>query len=299
MSKGNSNLAIIGALASNLIIAAVKFITAAFTGSSAMLSEAIHSLVDAGNTGLLLYGHKQSQKPADQKHPFGYGKEMYFWSMVVAISLFAIGGGMSIYEGIHTVTNPEPLENPFWNYVIIFIALVLSSISLWIAIKEFRKDNPNKPMMLAIKESKDPGTFSILFEDFADIAGLLVAFLGIFFGHFFNNPYFDGIASIIIGCILCSVSLMLAKETKRLLIGESATKEIVDNIENITKNHPGVLEMNRPLTIYLGSSQMMLALDIRFDEKMTSESIAEVIDQIEVKLRQSHPEIKRIFIEVK
>lgn len=299
MVKAESNIAIVGALASNLVIAAVKFVAAFITGSSAMLSEGIHSLVDAANTGLLLFGHNRSHKEADASHPFGYGKELYFWSMVVAISLFAIGGGMSIYEGIEHITDPQPIEDAFWNYIVIAIALVLSVISLWIAVKEFRRENPGKGIMRAIRESKDPGTFSILFEDTADIAGLVIAFLGIYLGHKYNNPYFDGAASVLIGMILCSVSFMLAKETKSLLIGESAETELLDSIQKIASKHVSVKNLKKPLTMYLGPKNVLLALGVQFEETMTSNEIALVIDKIEADLRSEHPEIKHIYIEAK
>ncbi|HSY62151.1 MAG TPA: cation diffusion facilitator family transporter, partial [Cytophaga sp.] len=169
MSKGESNIAIVGAFTANLLIAVIKFIAAGITGSSAMLSEGIHSLVDTGNTGLLLFGDYRSKKQATPSHPFGYGRELYFWSLVVAISLFAVGGGMSIYEGILHIQHPEEIENPFWNYIVIGIAFVLSGGSLFVAVKKFAQDNPGKSFLKAVKESKDPGTFSILFEDAADI----------------------------------------------------------------------------------------------------------------------------------
>ena len=299
MAKAESNMAIVGALASNLAVAIVKFIAAFITGSSAMLSEGIHSLVDTANTGLLLFGHYRSHKNPDMSHPFGYGKELYFWSMVVAISLFAIGGGMSIYEGIGHILEPEPMEDAFWNYLVIAIAFVLSAISLWIAVKEFRKANPDKGMMQAIRESKDPGTFSILFEDTADIAGLVIAFFGIYFGHKYNNPYFDGAASVLIGLILCSVSFMLARETKSLLIGESAEPEMIESIREIVSKNARVKNVKDPLTMYLGPNEVLLNLGIQFEETMTSDEIANTIDKIEVDLRTAHPEIKYIYIEAK
>lgn len=299
MAKAESNIAIVGALASNLAVAIVKFIAAFITGSSAMLSEGIHSLVDTANTGLLLFGHYRSHKQPDDSHPFGYGKELYFWSMVVAISLFAIGGGMSIYEGIEHIFDPQPIEDAFWNYIVISIALVLSVISLWIAVKEFKKANPGKGIMRAIRESKDPGTFSILFEDTADIAGLVIAFLGIYFGHKYNNPYFDGAASVLIGMILCSVSFMLAKETKSLLIGESAEVELIDSIRGIVSKNACVKNIKNPLTMYLGPKDVLLNLGIQFEETMTSDEIAAAIDKIEADLRTKHPEIKYIYIEAK
>ncbi len=299
MSKGESNIAIVGAFTANLLIAVIKFIAAGITGSSAMLSEGIHSLVDTGNTGLLLFGDYRSKKQATPSHPFGYGRELYFWSLVVAISLFAIGGGMSIYEGILHIQNPEEIENPFWNYIVIAIAFVLSGGSLFVAVKKFVQDNPGKSFLRAIKESKDPGTFSILFEDAADILGLVVAFLGVYLGHTLNNPYIDGIASIIIGLILSGLSLMLAFETKSLLIGESADQEMIDKIVLAVKENSAVVHVRSPLTLHFGPKDILLALDIQFDEKLQVNELATTIDHIEHDIRSRFPAIKRIYIEIK
>jgi cation diffusion facilitator family transporter len=299
MSKGESNIAIIGAFTANLLIAIIKFVAAAITGSSAMLSEGIHSLVDTGNTGLLLFGDYRSKKSATPSHPFGYGRELYFWSLVVAISLFAIGGGMSIYEGILHIKHPEPIEDPLLNYIVIGIAFVLSGGSLYVAVKKFLQDNPDKSFWRAIKESKDPGTFSILFEDTADIFGLMVAFLGVYLGHTLNNPYIDGAASIIIGLILSSLSLMLAYETKSLLIGESADQEIINKIVLLIKANPAVVNVRSPLTMHFGPKDILLAVDIQFNEKLIMNEVATNIDKIEQSIRTTFPEIKRIYIEVK
>jgi len=299
MSKGESNIAIVGAFTANLLIAVIKFIAAGITGSSAMLSEGIHSLVDTGNTGLLLFGDYRSKKNPTPSHPFGYGRELYFWSLVVAISLFAIGGGMSIYEGILHIQQPEKIEDPFWNYIVISIALVLSGGSLFVAVKKFLEDNPEKSFWRALKESKDPGTFSILFEDAADILGLIVAFLGVYLGHTLNNPYIDGAASIIIGLILSSLSLMLAFETKSLLIGESADQVLIDKIVSTVKENPSVIHVRSPLTLHFGPKDILLAIDIQFDPDLLMNDVATNIDKIENAIRTKYPEIKRIYIEIK
>lgn len=299
MSKGESNIAIVGAFTANLLIAIIKFIAAAVTGSSAMLSEGIHSLVDTGNTGLLLFGDYRSKKKATPSHPFGYGRELYFWSLVVAISLFAVGGGMSIYEGIIHIQHPEEIEDPFWNYIVIALAFALSAVSLFVAVKKFLEDNPDKSFWRAIKESKDPGTFSILFEDSADILGLIIAFLGVYLGHTLNNPYIDGAASIAIGLILSSLSLMLAFETKSLLIGESADQELIDKIVQTIKENKSVVHVRSPLTLHFGPKDILLALDIQFNPSLLMNEVAVNIDQIEDAIRLKYPEIKRIYIEIK
>ena len=214
-----SRTAIFAAIAGNLAIAATKLIAAFFTGSSAMLSEGIHSLVDTGNGGLLLLGLRKSQKPADANHPFGHGKELYFWSLVVAILIFALGGGMSVYEGVTHLSHAQ-LHDPTWNYVVLGFAIVFESFSFYFAYKAFRKEMSGQGVFKTIRASKDPTTFTVLFEDTAALLGLVVAFLGIFLGHQLNNPYLDGVASIVIGVILAVVAGFLAFESKGLLIGE-------------------------------------------------------------------------------
>lgn len=299
MAKSDSKIAILGALLANICVAVVKFIAAFITGSSAMVSEGIHSLIDSANTLLLLYGLNRSKKAPTDKHPFGYGKELYFWTLVVATSLFAIGGGMSVYEGIKHMEHPEPLTDPFWNYIVLGCALVLSSASLWVAYKEFKKANNNKSIWKAIRDSKDPGTFAILFEDTADILGLIVAFLGVYLGHKFNNPYFDGFASIIIGIILASTSFMLAWETKGLLIGESADPELLTKIIQLAEKDESVDYVKPPVSMHIGATDILIALGINFKNELTAEEVAKSIDRIEESIRISFPEVKRIYIEAK
>jgi cation diffusion facilitator family transporter len=299
MSKSNSRLAILGALASNVAIAVVKFIAASITGSSAMISEGIHSLIDSANTLLLLFGLKRSNRAPDPQHPFGYGKELYFWTLVVATSLFAIGGGMSIYEGIEHMRHPEPLTDPTWNYVVLAFALVFSTFSFVIAYREFKKSNEGKSVWLAIRESKDPGTFAILFEDTADILGMVVAFLGVYFGHALDNPYLDGAASIVIGLILCVTSFMLAYETKGLLIGESADPAVLQKITALTLLDVAVEYVKPPLTMHIGANNILLALGISFKKDLTAEQVAEAIDRIEGSIRRAYPDVQRIYIEAK
>src|SRR6266478_7681458 len=204
-----SRTAIFAAIAGNLAIAATKLVAAFFTGSSAMLSEGIHSLVDTGNGGLLLLGFRKSRKPPDANHPFGHGKELYFWSLVVAILIFALGGGMSVYEGATHLTHPHAYD-PTWNYIVLGFALVFEGFSFYFAYKAFRSEMGRAGILATIRASKDPTTFTVLFEDTAALLGLIVAFLGIYLGHLLNNPYLDGVASIIIGVILAAVAGFLA-----------------------------------------------------------------------------------------
>ncbi|MEH2071651.1 MAG: cation diffusion facilitator family transporter [Nostoc sp.] len=299
MATDSSKKTIFAAMGANLAIAVTKFIAAAITGSSAMISEGIHSIVDTGDQLLLLLGLRMSQKPADDSHPFGYGQELYFWTLIVAILIFAIGGGMSIYEGITHLRNPSPLEDPMWNYIVLGIAIILEGYSWTVALKEFLPTKGKEHFWQAIKNSKDPTVFTVLFEDSAAILGLVVAFLGIFLGHLFNNIYFDGIASIIIGIILAIVAVLLAKESKGLLVGESANPQTITSIRSLSKTEPEVKEVVRVLTMQLAPQEVLLNLEIQFFQNLTGEQIAVTVDNLETKIRQKHPEIKLIFIEAK
>ncbi|MEH1843912.1 MAG: cation diffusion facilitator family transporter [Nostoc sp.] len=299
MATDSSNKTIFAAMGANLAIAITKFIAAAITGSSAMISEGIHSMVDTGDQLLLLLGIRMSQKPADDRHPFGYGQELYFWTLIVAILIFAIGGGMSIYEGITHLINPSPLKDPMWNYIVLGMAILFEGFSWIVALKEFLPTKGKQSFWQAIKNSKDPTVFTILVEDSAAILGLIVALLGILLGDLFNNIYFDGIASIVIGIILAIVAIVLARESKGLLVGESANPQTISNIRSLSKTEPGVQEVMRVLTMQLAPQEVLLNLEIQFSKNLTGEEIALTVESLEAKLRQHHPEIKQIFIEAK
>ncbi|MHC5599109.1 MAG: cation diffusion facilitator family transporter [Nostoc sp.] len=299
MASDSSHKTIYAAMGANLAIAITKFIAASITGSSAMMSEGIHSVVDTVDQLVLLLGIRKSQKPADASHPFGYGQELYFWTFIVALLVFAIGGGMSIYQGIIHLINPSPLEDPKWNYIVLAIAILLEGFSWIVALREFLPTKGKQNFWQAIKNSKDPTVLTILLEDTAAILGLIVAFIGIFLGHLFNNVYFDGIASIIIGIILAIVAVVLATESKGLLVGESAAPKTIANIRSLSKTEPGVKEVIRILTMQLAPQEVLLNLEIQFSPNLTGEEIALTVENLEVKIRQLHPEIKQIFIEAK
>ena len=299
MASNSSHKTIFAAMGANLAIAITKFIAASITGSSAMISEGIHSVVDTGDQLVLLLGIRRSQKPADDSHPFGYGQELYFWTFIVAILIFALGGGMSIYEGITHLIKPSPLENPMWNYIVLGMAILLEGYSWTVALKEFLPTKGRQNFWQAIKNSKDPTVITILFEDSAAILGLFVALIGIFLGHLFNNIYLDGIASIIIGIILAIVAVVLARESKGLLLGESANPQTIINIRSLSKTEPGVQEVVRILTMQLAPQEVLLNLEIQFSKNLTGEEIALTVESLEVKISQKHPEIKQIFIEAK
>ena len=299
MTSGSTKKTIVAAIVANLAIAVIKFVAAIITGSSAMLSEGIHSTVDTGNELLLLLGIRLSQKPADESHPFGYGQELYFWTLIVALLIFAIGGGMSIYEGIMHIIHPKPLEDPFWNYVVLGLAVVFEGYSWSVALRELIANKGDENIWQAIRSSKDPTVFTILLEDSAALLGLAIAFLGIFCGHLLHNPYLDGVASIIIGIILTMVAILLVYESKGLLIGEGADAKIVTGIKTLTQGDPAVNQIIRVLTLYFGPQEVLLNLEIQFKQNLSAEKLAVAVERLEKQIRQQYPEIKQIFIEAK
>jgi cation diffusion facilitator family transporter len=292
-----STKVIYAAIVANLAIAAIKFSAAAFTGSSAMLSEGIHSLVDTGNGGLMLLGVRRSHKPADAEHPFGYGKELYFWTLIVAIVIFAVGGGVSAYEGVLHLLHPVPIEQPIWNYVVLSLAFIFEGYSFLVAYRAFRREKGEHTIWQSIESSKDPTTYTVLFEDSAALLGLVVAFMGVFLAHKLNNPYFDGAASVIIGIILAVVALLLAYESKGLLVGEPLDPETLKNIKRLAESDPRVEEVKNALTMYFGPHTILLAMDLQFRKDLSAAEVEESIDRLEETIRQHYPDIKHIFIE--
>ena len=298
MASSGSKLVIFGAVAANALIAVAKFTAAAFTGSSAMISEGIHSVVDSGNAMLLFLGLKRSKKPANDLHPFGYGKELYFWSLIVAISIFGIGGGMSIYEGITHLEHPSPLRDPTWNYWVLGISSILEAISWTIAFREFRHSRREGVSFLrTVRTSKDPTVFMVLFEDTAAMAGLIFAFLGIYLGHLYNNPVFDGAASIVIGVMLGLTALFLAYESRGLLVGESLDPDVIESIRQIAGADPDVEEVRHPLTMHLAPDEVLLNVGIKFRRGQTMDELDQTILRLKEKIQSKHPDVKRIFIE--
>ena len=297
MSAKSSKKAIYAALAGNGMIALTKFFASAYTGSSAMFSEAIHSVVDTGNQILLLYGIKRSERPADKTHPFGYGMEVYFWSFVVAILLFGLGSGVSIYEGISKIQNPHPVTNPFVNYIVIGFAIIFETIAFSVAYRELRKTKGSQSLIKAIRTSKDPTIFTVLFEDFAALLGLMVAGFAIYLGEVLNLPILDGIASVIIGLILALTASLLAFECKGLLCGEAANDQIVAGIKDIVKGETDVLYINEILTMHLGPQDILLNISLDFKDAMSSGNVEATISELETSIKSKFPEIKRVFIE--
>lgn len=300
MSSDASKKTVYAALAANFAIALTKFTAAAITHSSAMLSEGIHSIVDTGNELLILLGLYKSKRPADPSHPFGYGQELYFWTLIVAILLFSIGGGMSVYEGIEHLIHPSALEDPFWNYVVLGIAFVVEGFSWTVALKALIADKlESQNLWEAIQGSKDPTVFTVLLEDTAALLGIGVAFLGIFLGHLLQNLYLDGVASIIIGLILALAAILLVYESKALLVGESASPETVESIRTLAAADPAVKGVMRVLTMHMGPKEVLLNLDLQFLSELSTVELSQAVERLESSIRQEHSDIKHIFIEVK
>jgi len=299
MAHTGSKIVIFAAIAGNAAIATTKFIAATVTGSSAMLSEGIHSLVDTGNGLLLLLGIRQSQKPADENHPFGRGKELYFWALIVAIMIFAVGGGISFYEGILHCLHPEPMRNIIWNYVVLGFSIVFESISWTVAFREFLKQKGDQGYFESVRTSKDPTTFTVFFEDTAALLGLMAALTGISLGHLLEMPILDGVASIVIGLILGAMATFLAYETKSLLIGEAADKKTVADVQALAEADPAVARFVRARTMHFGPDEVLLTMDLLFQPDLTVAQLAKAIDRLEENIRAIHPKLRYIYLEAK
>jgi cation diffusion facilitator family transporter len=294
---GESKTAVLAAIAGNVAIAISKFIAAALTGSSAMVSEAIHSLVDTGNGGLILLGMRRSRLPPDAAHPFGYGHELYFWTLVVGIFIFAIGGGMSIVEGSAHLLSGHRAEASPWNYAVLGIAAVFEGISWFFGWRAFRREQRGRGVFETVHMSKDPTTFSVLFEDTAALAGLLVAFLGIYLSQRLDMPALDGVASIVIGAILALVAIVMVRESKGLLVGEGVEHGTLEAIRAILCRDPCVQSVGRLLTLYLGPEEVLLTIEIHFHPRMSTLDIRDAIRRLQQAVQSKYPRITRIYFD--
>jgi cation diffusion facilitator family transporter len=294
---GSSKIAIYGAIAANSAIAVSKFAAAFFTGSAAMLSEGIHSLVDTGNGVLLLVGIRLSKKPPDSTHPFGYGNEIFFWSFVVAILIFALGGGIALYEGVQHIIQPRQLENVEWNYVVLVLAMIFEGSALRVALKQFEITRRGRSFFRGLKESKDSATIAVVVEDSAALVGLAIALLSVFLGQITGWVYFDGIGSVLIGVLLVGVAFFFAVECKALLIGEGLGVDNIEKIQAVLEEEPRVFSHRRPLSLYFGPEEVLVNLDVHFVDGLSSDQIEETIDQIEARIKQAVPRVNRIYIE--
>ncbi|MFQ5467825.1 MAG: cation diffusion facilitator family transporter, partial [Kiloniellaceae bacterium] len=267
----------LAAMAGNGLIAVTKFVAAAMTGSSAMFSEAVHSTVDTGNQALLLYGMRRAGRPPDRAHPFGHGREIYFWAFVVAIMIFATGAGVSLYEGIIKIRNPEPIVSPHVNYIVLALAIVFESGSWLIAFREFRARKGRRGYFTALRLSKDPSLFTVLMEDTAAVAGLLIALVGVWLAETLNMPVLDGVTSVLIGLVLAAVAVFLAYETKGLLIGEAAAPEVVADVRRLVAADAGVERVNELLTMHLGPRDVLLNLSADFADTLSAAQVEDTI----------------------
>ncbi|MGB3136536.1 MAG: cation diffusion facilitator family transporter [Nodosilinea sp.] len=300
MANSESNLSIYAALGANVAIGIAKFVGAAISGSSAMLSEGIHSVVDSVNELLLLYGLKKSKTPPDEQFPLGRGAELYFWSLMVAVLIFALGGGMSIYQGWQSFQRPEVGDHALVSYIVLATAAVFEGLALTVSIREFNKNYPRSAevgLWQAIRDSKDPSSFIVIVEDAAALVGLSIAFGGVMLTQVFDNAIYDGMASIVIGLLLTVVAILLVTETKSLLVGESASRAVRESIKILVKSDQAVSEMGPPITLHLGPRDVMLAMNIEFCDHLSADEIEAAVRRIEKSIRATHQEVTRIFIE--
>ncbi|QDT38897.1 cation diffusion facilitator family transporter [Stratiformator vulcanicus] len=298
MAAPSHKTAIYAAIAANALICVTKFIAAALTGSSAMIAEGIHSLVDSGNGCLLLLGIRLSKRPADDNHPFGYGPELYFWTLIVAILIFGVGGGVSVYEGVKHVIHPGELGNPLPNYIVLGLSAVFECVAWWLAWTGFQKaKGKTDSVWEAIRKSKDPTAFAVLFEDTAALLGLIVAAIGIFLAHLFEEPLIDASATILIGVILAGVALLLMREARGLLIGEGAAPEIVERIKQMAGERESIARIGRPMTLHFSPDHVLLALNVEFVDGLDSDEIEAAVDRFEAAITAEFPQFRHIYLE--
>jgi len=299
MADHGSKKVVLAAMAANLLIAVTKFAAAAFTGSSAMLSEAVHSVADSGNQALLLFGTQRAAKPADERHPFGYGLEIYFWSFVVAIVMFGIGAGVSFYEGLHRILTNEPSANLYVSYIVLITAIGFESWSFVIAIREFDRQRGQLGYVEAARRSKDPLVFVVLFEDLAALGGLVLALVATALSDWLAMPWIDGAGALAIAALLAVVAIFLAYETRSLLIGEATDPETISDVRDLIAAHPTVTKVNRLWSTHFGPQDVLLAASIDFNDQARGDEIEAATEQLEREIKRRHPDIRHFFIEVK
>jgi cation diffusion facilitator family transporter len=295
-AMATSRKVVYAALAANLAIALIKFVAAALTGSSAMLSEAVHSLVDTINEVLLLHGMKRAAQCPDITHPLGYGRELYFWSFIVALLVLALGAGVSLYEGVNHILNPEPMDRALINYLVLGASFAFEAASWWIELQAFRLTKGKQGYFAAFRASKDPSTFTVLFEDSAALVGLLIAAVGIIAAQLLGMPQLDGVASIGIGLVLVVSSMLLARETKALLIGEAADPEVRETILRIAAADPEIRGANGVFTVQLGPNQVLAALSAEFNDDLNTTQIEHCVSRVEAAIKQALPDVTTLFV---
>jgi cation diffusion facilitator family transporter len=296
MASGSKKV-IYAALVGNTLIAVTKFVAATLTGSSAMLSEGIHSVVDTGNQALMLVGLARAKKPADARHPFGYGAEIYFWAFIVAVLVFAVGAGVSLYEGVVKIRYPHPIEDAWINYIVLVVAFAFEAGAWWMAWRAFRERKGKRGMFEAMRVSKDPTVFTVLLEDSAAMAGIIVAFAGIFLAEMTGLAWLDGLATLLIGVILTVVAVFLAYETKGLLIGESASPATVKGLRRMIRETDGVLELHELRTVHFGPNDLLVAISVDFEDRFDSRDVEQTVTKLEAAIKKKYPRVERVFIE--
>jgi cation diffusion facilitator family transporter len=303
VEAGGSKSVVLIALGCNLGIAAAKFVAAAWTHSSAMLSEAIHSLVDTANQGLLLFGIARAKRPADDQHPFGYAKEIYFWSFIVAMVLFSLGAGVAIYEGIHKVLNPHPLQNVAWLYAVLAVAMCLEGYSLLKAVREFKaRPEARHGFVEALRRSKDPSLFAIVLEDLAAMLGLTIALAGTLVAHLGGYDRADGVASILIGLVLAAVAAFMSTEIKSLIVGEAASRVVQAGLREIVAGEIGagkaIRKINDIRTMHLGPHDVLVTASVDFQDSISARTVEDVTGRLQAVIKSRFPEVRHLFIEV-
>jgi cation diffusion facilitator family transporter len=293
----SSKTVIYAALAGNSLIALSKYGAAWFTGSAAMLSEAVHSTVDTGNQVLLLYGLKSAARPADPEHPFGHGLQLYFWVFVVAVLIFGVGAGLSLFHGIQKVLQPHPIENAFVSYIVLGLAMVFEAYVWIVAYRAFRHSQGEFRWLAAMRRSKDPVVFTVLLEDSAAMLGLVVAMAGVALSQALDLPILDGVASIIIGLILAATAAFLAYEAQSLLTGEAVDPEVRADIRRIVATEPGVAGTNELLTMHFGPREVLVTLSLEFADTLSATEVEVAVSSIERRIRAAHPQVSRVFVE--
>ena len=296
--QGESPLALYGAIAANVAIAVTKFAVAAHTGSSAMLSEAVHSTVDTGNGLLMLWGVHRSHRPPNAVHPFGHGREIYFWSLIVAVLIFGLGGGVSFYEGVRHLRHPQPAQQPFWNYLVLGAAFLFEGSSFLIAWREFRKQGSERPMLEALHLSKDPTTYTVVAEDGAALAGIAIAAAGIALAEALGRPEIDAVASMLIGLLLAGVAVLLVREARGLLVGEGVQPQTAEAIVALAREHEEIVETGPVLSMYTGPREALMVLELRFAPEVPAARVAEVSDALRAAIQQRYPVLTRVHLGV-
>jgi cation diffusion facilitator family transporter len=297
MASHTSKTVIYAALAGNTAIALTKFAAAFLTGSAAMLSEAIHSVVDTGNQLLLLLGLRQAAKPPSARHPFGYGLQLYFYTFVVAVMIFGVGAVVSILQGVDKIRHPEPVHSAWINYLVLGLGVLFEGAVWIVALKSFNRERQGRSWLSAVRHSKDPTVFTVLFEDTAALAGLVAALLGVGLSQLLHMPVLDGVASVVVGLILAGTAAFLAYESQSLLTGEAASHDTRIGINRIARAEPGVVGLNQALTMHFGPNEVLVTLSLDFDDALAAGEVERIVTRIERAIKRAHPDVTRVFIE--